>query len=74
MAVERKLITGNIQEMVLCRMIRPRAYRTLESCKACEYHVGLDQISKAQGDFPAQFCVTCGLPAQVEVSNLIKEV
>lgn len=73
MSIERKPIMGGIQQMVLCRMVRPRAFRSLENCKGCEHHKGLNQISEAQNGFPAQFAVVCGLPTLVEVSNLIKE-
>ena len=70
---ERKPVTGEVQQVVLCRMLKPQALRTIEKCQECHQFGGMQEISPAQNGFPAQNQITCKLPSLVLVANLIKE-
>ncbi len=66
-------VYGDALQMVRCRMIKPRAYRTLSVCKSCSEYGGFEELSPEQNGVEAQYVVICKLPTQVLVENLIEE-
>lgn len=79
-------IKGAPQQMVLCKMMAPRAHRTLEACKQCEYHKGIKATFPGKAAVPPHkgnpdgekeihpmYEVLCTLPRNVFVETLIME-
>ncbi|MBI5599658.1 MAG: hypothetical protein HY890_07980 [Deltaproteobacteria bacterium] len=67
-------ISGEAEQIVLCRMVRPKSLRTLEACKACEHHRGIEELRpEGQLGLPASYMVYCGLPSKEMVIDLIRE-
>lgn len=69
-------IKGSISErMVKCRMIRPKAYRRLEKCEECEHFGGITELSPGNdhNGIIAQHVISCKLPTEVLIENLIEE-
>lgn len=79
-------INAQIQEMVLCKMIKPRAFRRLDTCKKCQYYGGIqttfpgkaavephERNPKGEKEIPPMYEVLCALPTRIFVETLMME-
>lgn len=66
-------IQGGVERLIYCPMLSPRALRSVDACKRCNHHRGVDAISPAQNGMPAQHEVICGLPTRIQVHHRIVE-
>ena len=69
------IISGSPIPAVICRMIRPKALRTLEACRRCEHHRGVEELRPPGqlGGLPPSYLVVCALPTKEMVIDLIME-
>lgn len=74
-------ISGDVERLILCRMVENKALRTLEVCKLCPQHGGVEEQSPAgqlvsdknKEGLPARYRVICNLPTKIQVIDLIRE-
>ena len=67
--------SASVRNMVLCRLMSPKQFRDLGVCKKCEYHRGIKLIQpeNKQNKWPAVYAVTCSVPVEVPIQNIIEE-
>lgn len=63
-----------INQLVKCRRLKPQALISLDKCKECEHHKGLELTMKGINNLPDVYDILCGLPSRVRVEYQVEEV
>ena len=67
-------ITLTVEQVVVCKKIRPQVLIKISMCEECEFHKGIIEVMQGQNNLPPVCEVECAHPQRVQIQNLaVKE-